>query len=118
LIKRLAATAGDRITINAVGVEVNGVSLANSKPCVADAAGRPLQPCALKDQLKLVTFTKAGFHNLQIYFGGSLAGGAALLTLLYGYHLGFIQAGVTYRTIVVGLLISLGVQFLTVLVSS
>jgi type IV secretory pathway protease TraF len=32
LIKRLAATAGDRVTINGAGVEVNWVRLANSKP--------------------------------------------------------------------------------------
>jgi conjugative transfer signal peptidase TraF len=51
LIKRLAATVGDRVTINGAGVEVNGVRLANTKPCVADAAGRPLQPYVLTDYI-------------------------------------------------------------------
>jgi conjugative transfer signal peptidase TraF len=51
LIKRLAATVGDRVTIDGAGVEVNGVRLANSKPCVADAAGRPLKPYVLTDYI-------------------------------------------------------------------
>jgi conjugative transfer signal peptidase TraF len=53
LIKRLAATAGDRVTINGAGVEVNWVRLANSKPYVADAAGRPLQPYILTDYISV-----------------------------------------------------------------
>ena len=51
LIKRLAATAGDRVTINGAGVEVNGVRLPNSEPCVADAAGRPLKHYVLTDYI-------------------------------------------------------------------
>ena len=49
LMKRLAATAGDRITIDSAGVEVNGIRLVNSTPLPSDRAGRPLQPYALKD---------------------------------------------------------------------
>jgi len=49
LMKRLAATAGDRVTIDSSGVEVNGMRLANSAPLPCDTAGRPLQPYALKD---------------------------------------------------------------------
>jgi conjugative transfer signal peptidase TraF len=51
LIKRLSGVAGDRITINAAGVEVNGIRLANSVPCSCDGAGRPLQPYLLKDHI-------------------------------------------------------------------
>jgi conjugative transfer signal peptidase TraF len=51
LIKRLAGVAGDRVTIDAAGVEVNGIRLANSVPCSCDGAGRPLQPYMLKDHI-------------------------------------------------------------------
>ena len=51
LVKRLAAAAGDRITIDSAGVEVNGIRLANSVPCNCDGAGRPLRPYALKDHI-------------------------------------------------------------------
>jgi type IV secretory pathway protease TraF len=47
LTTRLAATVGDRVTIDGAGVEVNGVWLANSQPSVADAAGRPARPTRL-----------------------------------------------------------------------
>jgi conjugative transfer signal peptidase TraF len=43
LLKRLVAIAGDRVTINSAGVEVNGARLANSAPMTKDAAGRPLR---------------------------------------------------------------------------
>ena len=43
LLKRLAGVPGDRVTIDAAGVEVNGIHLANSSPLPCDAAGRPLQ---------------------------------------------------------------------------
>src|SRR5207253_112518 len=49
LIKRVAATAGDRVTIDSGGVEVNGIRLANSAPMPFDRSGRALQPYALKD---------------------------------------------------------------------
>jgi conjugative transfer signal peptidase TraF len=51
LIKRLAGVAGDRVTIDLAGVEVNGIRLANSAPCNCDGAGRPLQPYLLKDYI-------------------------------------------------------------------
>jgi conjugative transfer signal peptidase TraF len=51
LMKRLAATAGDRVTIDLAGVEVNGIRLANSAPRNVDGAGRPLQPYVLKDRI-------------------------------------------------------------------
>ena len=43
LIKRLVGVAGDSVTINARGVEVNGIRLANSSPLLHDGTGRPLQ---------------------------------------------------------------------------
>jgi conjugative transfer signal peptidase TraF len=49
LMKRVAATAGDRVTIDSGGVEVNGIRLANSAPMPSDRSGRPLQPYAIKD---------------------------------------------------------------------
>jgi conjugative transfer signal peptidase TraF len=49
LLKRLAGVAGDRVTINSAGVEVNGIRLANSAPRNYDGAGRPLKPYLLKD---------------------------------------------------------------------
>ena len=51
LIKRLAAVAGDRVTINRIGVEVNGIRLANSVPMTQDGAGRPLQYFPLENHL-------------------------------------------------------------------
>jgi conjugative transfer signal peptidase TraF len=51
LIKRLAGVAGDRVTIDAAGVEVNGIRLANSNPYNYDGAGRPLQPYLLTDHI-------------------------------------------------------------------
>ena len=49
LIKRVAAVAGDRVTIDNQGVSVNGVRLKNSTPRPADDAGRPLRPYYLSD---------------------------------------------------------------------
>ena len=51
LVKRLAGVAGDRVTIDSTGVEVNGSRLANSAPCNFDGAGQPLQPYLLKDYI-------------------------------------------------------------------
>lgn len=51
LIKRLAGVSGDRITIDAAGVEVNGVRLVNSAPRTCDRAGRPIKPYLLKDHI-------------------------------------------------------------------
>ena len=51
LLKRLAGVPGDRVTIDAAGVEVNGIHLANSAPLPCDAAGRPLQAFLLKDRI-------------------------------------------------------------------
>ena len=51
LVKRLAGVAGDRVTIDSAGVEVNGIRLANSTPSNCDSAGRPLQACLLKDHI-------------------------------------------------------------------
>jgi conjugative transfer signal peptidase TraF len=51
LVKRLAAVAGDRVTIDSDGVEVNGIRLANSARCNCDGAGRPLRPYVLKDHI-------------------------------------------------------------------
>jgi len=51
LLKRLAGVAGDRVTIDSDGVQVNGIRLANSAPCNCDGAGRPLQACLLKDHI-------------------------------------------------------------------
>jgi conjugative transfer signal peptidase TraF len=51
LIKRLIGVPGDRVTIDAAGVQVNGIRLANSMPCSCDGAGRSLQPYLLKDHM-------------------------------------------------------------------
>jgi conjugative transfer signal peptidase TraF len=51
LIKRLVGVAGDRVTINDKGVEVDGVRLSNSKPRDRDGDGRPLQPYSLTDYI-------------------------------------------------------------------
>jgi conjugative transfer signal peptidase TraF len=51
LLKRLTAVAGDKVTIDSAGVEVNGIRLANSAPRNCDGAGRPLQPYLLKDYI-------------------------------------------------------------------
>ena len=51
LIKRLAGVAGDRVTINSAGVQVNGIRLANSAPRNCDGAGRPLEPYLLNNHI-------------------------------------------------------------------
>jgi conjugative transfer signal peptidase TraF len=51
LMKRVAATAGDRVTIELAGVQVNGIRLANSAPSDWDGAGRPLQAYLLEDHI-------------------------------------------------------------------
>jgi len=51
LMKRLVATAGDRVTIDLAGVKVNGVRLVKSIPLPCDGDGRPLQTCVLKDYI-------------------------------------------------------------------
>ena len=51
LIKRMAGVAGDRVTINSEGVEVNGNRLANSAPLARDGAGRPLHPYLLNNSI-------------------------------------------------------------------
>jgi conjugative transfer signal peptidase TraF len=51
LLKRLVGLAGDRVTIDSSGVEVNGIRLANSAPLPCDQARRPLQAYALKDRV-------------------------------------------------------------------
>lgn len=44
LLKRVAAAAGDTVTVDASGVTVNGRLLQNSAPLPRDAAGRDLAP--------------------------------------------------------------------------
>jgi conjugative transfer signal peptidase TraF len=51
LLKRVAGVAGDRVTIDATGVQVNGICLANSAPLPCDGVGRTLQPYPIKDQV-------------------------------------------------------------------
>jgi conjugative transfer signal peptidase TraF len=51
LLKRVAGTVGDRVTIDATGVQVNGIRLANSTPLPSDGAGRTLQPYSIKDHI-------------------------------------------------------------------
>jgi len=42
MIKKVAATKGDRVNVSDQGVAVNGVLLPNSKPYSEDRAGRPM----------------------------------------------------------------------------
>jgi conjugative transfer signal peptidase TraF len=49
ILKKLVAVSGDRVTITAAGVDVNGIRLVNSAPMNRDGAGRPLVPYPLKD---------------------------------------------------------------------
>jgi conjugative transfer signal peptidase TraF len=49
LIKQVAAVGGDRATIGAEGVRINGVLLKNSAPRQADEAGRPMRAYELSD---------------------------------------------------------------------
>ena len=51
LVKRIAAVEGETVTIDASGVHVNGIRLANSVPLPFDTAGRPLQPFLLNDYI-------------------------------------------------------------------
>jgi conjugative transfer signal peptidase TraF len=74
VIKQVAAVGGDRVTISAEGVRVNGVLLKNSAPRPADEAGRPMQPYYLSDytfgsdQILLVSdYSPASFDGR--YFG-------------------------------------------------
>ena len=73
LLKRLVAVGGDRATINALGVEVNGITLANSVPLTKDAAGLPLQFYPLRnytlgpDEILIMSESPASFDSR--YFG-------------------------------------------------
>jgi conjugative transfer signal peptidase TraF len=49
IMKRLVGGSGDRVTIDANGVEVNGIRLKNSTPLTRDAAGRPMVYYPLTD---------------------------------------------------------------------
>ena len=49
LIKEIAAVGGDRVTIDGVGVQVNGIVLKNSAPRLADEAGRLMPACYLSN---------------------------------------------------------------------
>jgi conjugative transfer signal peptidase TraF len=49
LLKRLVGVAGDRVTIDSYGVQVNGIRVANSAPLKVDGAGRSLEAFAVKD---------------------------------------------------------------------
>jgi conjugative transfer signal peptidase TraF len=49
LLKRLVGVAGDRVTIDSAGVQVNGIRMKNSTPLKCDAAGRPLITYTIKD---------------------------------------------------------------------
>jgi conjugative transfer signal peptidase TraF len=51
LLKRLAAVVGDRVSIDARGVFVNGKLLPLSKPRARDAAGRPMPEVNLRDYI-------------------------------------------------------------------
>ena len=74
VIKEIAAVGGDRVTIGAEGVRVNGLLLKNSAPRPADDAGRPLQPYYLNDYtlgadelLLMSAYSQASFDAR--YFG-------------------------------------------------
>lgn len=74
LLKRLAGVAGDRVTIDSSGVQVNGVLLANSAPLKVDGAGRRLAAFAAKDHfigpgevLLMSDYSPASFDSR--YFG-------------------------------------------------
>jgi len=51
LLKRLAGVPGDLVTIDSVGVSVNGLRLSNSSPLPSDADGRPLSAFLLRDYI-------------------------------------------------------------------
>ena len=74
LIKRLVGVSGDRVTINARGVEVNGIRLVNSASLPFDGAGRPLQFYSLQNYtlgpnevLLMSDYSSASFDSR--YFG-------------------------------------------------
>jgi conjugative transfer signal peptidase TraF len=91
LMKRLAATAGDRVTIDSGGVEVNGIRLANSAPRNFDGGGRPLRPYVLHDYvlgpdevLLMSDYNPASFDSR--YFGPVTAGSIeAVVTPLWTF---------------------------------
>jgi conjugative transfer signal peptidase TraF len=49
MLKRIAALAGDVVTIDAAGVTVNGQRIPNTEPLDRDLAGRPLPALRLHD---------------------------------------------------------------------
>jgi conjugative transfer signal peptidase TraF len=73
LLKRLAAVAGDHVTIDAAGVEVNETRLANSTPLTKDEAARPLRCYPLqnyilgRDEILVMSESPASFDSR--YFG-------------------------------------------------
>ena len=73
IMKRLVGVAGDRVTIDSTGVQVNGTPLANSAPLPCDGVGRPLQACVLNrilepnEVLLMSDYNPASFDSR--YFG-------------------------------------------------
>jgi conjugative transfer signal peptidase TraF len=73
IMKRLVAVAGDRVTIDATGVQVNGLRLVNSAPLLCDGDGRPLQAFVLDrvlepgEVLLMSDYNPASFDSR--YFG-------------------------------------------------
>jgi conjugative transfer signal peptidase TraF len=73
IMKRLVAVAGDRVTIDTTGVQVNRIRLANSAPLPCDGVGRPLQACVLNrilepnEVLLMSDYNPASFDSR--YFG-------------------------------------------------
>jgi conjugative transfer signal peptidase TraF len=51
IMKRIVGVAGDRVTIDSAGVEVNGIRLKNSAPLIHDAAGRPMPRYPLNEYM-------------------------------------------------------------------
>ncbi len=73
MIKKVAATHGDHVTISNEGVCVNGKPIRNSKQLSEDPAGRPMPhyetDCALKDNQVLLMSDPNPFSFNGRYFG-------------------------------------------------
>ncbi|MDN6888294.1 conjugative transfer signal peptidase TraF [Variovorax sp. CAN2819] len=77
LMKRVVATRGDRVSVVAAGVSVNGLTVAESAPMKADGQGRQMQAYSMNRVLNAEEIFLMGDHSPisfdSRYFGPLLA---------------------------------------------
>ena len=67
LIKRVAAVAGDRVSVTKAGLAINGVPQANSRKLAADSTGQGLPQAALPDVVPFGHVLLLSDYNARSY---------------------------------------------------